>query len=375
MFKNACSIRCLLVFIVVLFIFNVIFIHKGKAEEYKDDRFDEAKVTEEMRKLFPDEVTFNTLKSCVGVFFDPNQLSNQKSDTEECTLIMKECIDKCKEKKLISNDCLYELFEEDFYQWVKGDGSSLTELIIEEMKNKLKVCEDISKLKGLKIFNMEPLPETCIDQYKKYPFCGGSYIFFDMKNIKKGKQSIFIELFNKKLAIFNNFKSTDGFKKTKWGMNKEEVKAIEKLKLIKESDDLLIYKDKILSFDTNPIYNFVFNKLVLVTYYFEVTHMNFEEYISDYSKIKKLLISKYGAPHEEMKNWKNNLYKGNPEAEGLCISMGHLDYYTYWDIDKTRIAAILTGDNFKIKHYIVYRSKELELLDKKAQEIEAENSL
>ena len=56
------------------------------------------------------------------------------------------------------------------------------------------------------------------------------------------------------------------FRKTSWGMNIEEVKISEELKVAEERDELIFYKTRVLEKDVLLAYIFVDNKLVRAKY-------------------------------------------------------------------------------------------------------------
>lgn len=155
------------------------------------------------------------------------------------------------------------------------------------------------------------------------------------------------------------------FRSTNWGMSKTQVKATEKMKLIKEYEDLLSYNGSVGELNCNIIYIFVGNKLVRSKYFFINEHFIKNDYIYDYNILKDMLEKKYGKPIDESQIWKNNLYKDDKENWGLAISIGHLLYYTIWETPSTIITLALDGDNFEINLQIEYSSKKLKTLEEK----------
>lgn len=153
------------------------------------------------------------------------------------------------------------------------------------------------------------------------------------------------------------------FRQVNWGMSKEEVRAVEKQEPADEDiggvQETFAYKTKISSFDSYLGYIFVNNKLSGAGYYIQQEHVNQNDYIDDYNKLKDLLIQKYGKPVNDEVLWKNPLYKDRNKDWGLAISMGHLVYNVFWETPSTEISLFLEGDNFEINFYIRYVSKEL----------------
>jgi len=163
------------------------------------------------------------------------------------------------------------------------------------------------------------------------------------------------------------------FRQVKWGMTSEQVKKIEKLKL---SDEGNIGKIKILRYtgeiigglSCDVIYIFANNCLTRAKYIFTNYHTNKNDYISDYKTLKNLLIKKHGTPYRDEVFWKNNLYKDDPQYYGFAISIGHLAYFTMWDLSETIITLGLSGENFKINLVIEYTGKRWREYEKKVEE-------
>ena len=84
---------------------------------------------------------------------------------------------------------------------------------------------------------------------------------------------------------------------------------------------------------------------------------------------------KYGEPEIDEINWKNTLFRDDPEDWGTAVSIGHLDYLTKWEIEKTTIGISLGGDNYKIILGIGYYSKEFSGLQEEKDEAELEEKL
>ena len=149
------------------------------------------------------------------------------------------------------------------------------------------------------------------------------------------------------------------FRKTNWGMSKEQVKETEKGKIVSENEDEVIFR--VPDFDDNFEcgYSFLENKLYNSTYLFIGEHTNLNDYIDDYERIKEALTKKYGKPIKDTISWKNDLYKNDKQYWGLAIVSGDLDYFTLWETSTTTILLALFGNNYDISLGIRYESKEL----------------
>jgi len=168
------------------------------------------------------------------------------------------------------------------------------------------------------------------------------------------------------------------FRKTIWGMTKETVKRTEKTKPFQEKENQLIYIDTIISLNMAVIYDFIDNKLVTTGYAVLEEHSNENLYISDYKKLKSVLVEKYGEPSDKRADgneykeilWLDDLYKDDPNRWGFAISVGDLIYQSFWEINKTEIYMRLYGDNYKISLLMQYSSKQLKHLKEKREEKE-----
>lgn len=157
---------------------------------------------------------------------------------------------------------------------------------------------------------------------------------------------------------------TFDFRKTSWGMTKDQVKASETEKLEKEDTDLLAYSGTVSSLNAFIIYVFVNDKLVRTRYLFVEEHTNENDYVSDYKSINSALTEKYGKPKSDKEYWSNNLYKTDYDRRGFAVSLGHLKCFSDWSTNVTEITAALTGDNYKIEHVTEYVSKRFTDLEK-----------
>lgn len=165
----------------------------------------------------------------------------------------------------------------------------------------------------------------------------------------------------------SNF-SINGFRYNAWGDNQATVKTKENFELIQESSDLIAYKGRIAELDMMIGYLFTNNKLTTGKYLITEDHSNKNDYITDYNKLKGLLTEKYGAPKEDEKYWKDDLYKDDYSDWGFAVSLGHLVYYATYENEKSEITLMLRGENYEISLLIEAKSKELKDIEKNAKE-------
>ena len=161
-----------------------------------------------------------------------------------------------------------------------------------------------------------------------------------------------------------------GFRGSAWGASVSNVKSIEKLEIIEESEALLFYETTIL--DLKTFVGYLFTKGILTTgrYLVSESHTNKNDFLNDYNSLKNLLIKKYGEPLKDETVWKNNLYKDEYSDWGFAISLNHLLYYATWETKDSDITIMLSGENYKISLLIEMES--INFKDLKQKEIEKE---
>jgi len=154
------------------------------------------------------------------------------------------------------------------------------------------------------------------------------------------------------------------FRKTNWGMNKEQVRATEdnKLgnKLSYEDNNILGYEMYVYEKYSRCAYYFLEDKLYQGRYTLNnVTHTKETDYIYDYKFFKEILIKKYGKPKI---------------MGSLPLGSAFLDYWVSWETFTTKIELMLTTDNNNaLKLFLSYTSKELEEWVKQTEKKEASN--
>jgi hypothetical protein len=158
------------------------------------------------------------------------------------------------------------------------------------------------------------------------------------------------------------------FRKTNWGMTKEQVLASETTELMPQDEDrALSYKGSVNDLDCGIKYVFAYDTLVRARYSIYEEHSNKNEYITDYEKLKEILNNKYGNPTKDRTTWLSSIYKDNPKDWGLAVSIGHLAYFSEWDTESTKIWLMLQGDNHEIQFTVEYTSIKYSYLDKKIE--------
>ncbi len=170
------------------------------------------------------------------------------------------------------------------------------------------------------------------------------------------------------------------FRKTTWGMTKQEVKASESkgfqgIRKIDANytsilaDEVIIYIQKVAEMDVQTSYFFLNDSLVGSEYSFRKEYESKKAYVNAYDKLRGILSRKYGPPVSENKSWKDERFEKLTE---LPSDPGTLSYESIWETDKSEIALSLksvidtryqTSKEKKEMIRILYSSKEPEYLD------------
>jgi hypothetical protein len=162
---------------------------------------------------------------------------------------------------------------------------------------------------------------------------------------------------------------TYNFRHTKWGMTPEEVVASETMDPIEQDEKTIRYKTKILDKDVELLYLFAQNKLVGASYMLDENYLNSDRFIKTYTRFKEQLIKKYGPPSKEITQWKNDAFKSDRSKWGIALSLGYLEYLTFWETESTTVSCGLKENNYYVLCSVEYWSLEFSnLLEKNKKE-------
>ena len=214
---------------------------------------------------------------------------------------------------------------------------------------------------------------------------------------------LYIKVLSLSLAVFflsavQAQQSQFDFRKTSWGMTKDQVKENESSTLDRDTGSTLWYTSKVANMDTYILYNFIDNKLAEAGYSFKVVDPYSPEGlkaraettglpgvkvregakvlgkiverikpIDDYEVIKEALIQKYSTPTRDVTRWRNERYKDDRSEWEHAVSVGHLSFFSGWDTDTTYIQLTLVGDNGEVNLVVFYSSKQYSSLFEKAR--------
>ena len=147
------------------------------------------------------------------------------------------------------------------------------------------------------------------------------------------------------------------FRSTRWGMSKQQVLRLEGHPDEEKNDnglDVIQYLQKILNMDCLIGYVFAENKLVKAKYSFLPRHGDKNQYLQDFSKIREILVEKYGKPITDSAQWEESGYKNQPSKWGQAVSQGHLRYDSAWRDSETEIHLQLNGARERIFLVVEY---------------------
>lgn len=159
------------------------------------------------------------------------------------------------------------------------------------------------------------------------------------------------------------------FRHTRWGMAQKEVLASETLVPVEKDNNFVKYKTQILGKNVDLVYVFAQNKLIGASYILDENYLKAEQFIQTFTQFKKELTKKYGQPIKDITRWENNAFKNDRSKWGMAISLGYLEYFTFWETPVTTVSCGLKEKDYNVLCSIEYWSLELSnLLDKSKNE-------
>jgi len=165
------------------------------------------------------------------------------------------------------------------------------------------------------------------------------------------------------VAFTGTTKELNGFRKAKWGMSPEEVKANERLKLRSgwirggsqaPKDIYQIYHQYEELAGLSMIVAFQFFKRQFYEGNYIVESGPGPDAISEYEKLQTILINKYGPPKKNKNRWMSDKYKTNPDYHNRAIRAGHLHKWSTWIFNDAQIFLFLGGDGMQTQLRIDY---------------------
>lgn len=150
------------------------------------------------------------------------------------------------------------------------------------------------------------------------------------------------------------------FRKTCWGMSKDDILNIENLEIIENKINSITFTTEISKMDTHLIYFFDEDKLYKAGYKFQRTHTNSASYITDHMTLKLLLEEKYGKAEGDGLIWIGDPYE-HIDLAGLAtaVSNGSLTFRDRWSTGNTDIILNTSGYNYAVSTIIIYHDKKM----------------
>ncbi len=156
-----------------------------------------------------------------------------------------------------------------------------------------------------------------------------------------------ITIQGEKDSLLNYTESSLSFSQEYWGMLRDEVIRREGNPLIweeKEGLEQLDYYRRILGKDCLLSYFFVRDILVQVRCRFLPINSLEDSFLDEFTKIRELLVEKFGPPYDDSVEWKDSLHKEQKSKWAEAVSLGHLQYQSWWKNSQTEILLHLYGE-------------------------------
>ena len=148
------------------------------------------------------------------------------------------------------------------------------------------------------------------------------------------------------------------FRKTTWGMSREQVKASEDGVPTGEMPEVITYRGEVEGIPVIVGYLFDGDKLIKAGYLMQGSYEDPNSYISDYNKVKDFLINEHGTPAQDEVVWGEGEKVEDPGKFGESVCGGKLRYLTIWVDPVTVIRESLDGEDGKCKHGVMFESVE-----------------
>ncbi len=116
------------------------------------------------------------------------------------------------------------------------------------------------------------------------------------------------------------------FRRTWWGMSKEEVKASEAEPPGRETEDKIYYKGNILGLEAYYIYEFYNNRLVYGRCVFSHKRAEPGDYVDDYHFIKDAIQKRFDKPASDSIEWFDSTYADEKNYWDSALVKGQMAY-------------------------------------------------
>lgn len=157
------------------------------------------------------------------------------------------------------------------------------------------------------------------------------------------------------------------FRETRWGMSRKQVLSAEHDAPTIDEQGILVFSTTASTMKVKVAYVFVTDRLVRAKYMVDEHHTNKNDFLSDFDRLRNILVKKYGSPVKDNDFWKRDLYKNDPSHWGMAVSVGDYSHFVEWNTPSTSILLALYGDNYKVTLGVEYTSKRLGNLEKERE--------
>lgn len=140
-----------------------------------------------------------------------------------------------------------------------------------------------------------------------------------------------------------------------WGDPIAEVQATETMDFEVEVGHMLYYKGSVANLPTTLVYQFTEGRLTRANYVFKATHYIPATYIDDFDRVQEILVRNYGEPNAQGVRYHLPAQDVFPELS-YAIIRGELELYSEWHTDRTSITHVLSGEDFRALHGVIYAS-------------------
>ena len=149
------------------------------------------------------------------------------------------------------------------------------------------------------------------------------------------------------------------FRKTNWGMSREEVIKSEGISAIESSKTTLTFKSILAKKNVLVEYYFLKNRLIRASYFINHGYYDPSKHYYDFVLLDKLLKKQYSGPNISKKIWSASEDVKNRVKESEAVYLGYLSLVSKWEITGTSISHVLkkTGIAGGIEHSIKFSNK------------------
>lgn len=145
------------------------------------------------------------------------------------------------------------------------------------------------------------------------------------------------------------------FRGVSWGASAQAVREREARPNKLESDEVLVYDERISDMNADAVYIFAGKRLVRAKYMFTDEYTSPNRYVAAFHRVNSLFSRKYGAPSEESV-WHDDFYRDNYEEWGRAVERGDLTLIASWTTPHTELALILYGNDYESHLEVEYAS-------------------